>query len=1091
MAAQMRAHDWASTPLGPPEFWPDGLKVPVRIMLTSRFEMWLGWGPDLAFFYNDAYRPTLGDKHPTALGRPTRDVWPEIFDRLVGRFTSVMRDGIATWDKALLLLLERSSFPEETYHTFSYSPLWGDEGRVEGLMCVVSEETERIISERRLETLHAMATSLLSARTRDDVCRGVIAALGTNQQDFPFSWIHMFDEASAETSALANAPWPFESVIADAAPVRIALEGLLDDPPRGAWAVPPTEALLVPILKAGQTRPSGALVLGLNPYRRQDAELQGFAELLAGQIAGVLGTVDALRMEAQEIERLRQLFEQSPSFMAILRGPLHRFELVNPAYAQLVAHRDVVGKMVRDAIPEVEGQGFFELLDRVYQTGQSFTGRAAPITLQTSPSAVPEKRFLDFLYQPIRDAEGVVTGIFVEGIDVTVAHDAVIALRQSEAEFRTLAEAVPNHVWAAQPDGMLDWFNSRVYQYSGAEPGDLLGTGWASIVHPEDRQPTGERWAASLASGETYEAEFRLRRADGTYRWHIARAVPICPNDRTITRWVGTNTDIEDQKQAAQALSDLNATLELQVAERTAELCASEMRLRTIFETSYQHQGLLTPDGIVLDANATLLDSIHSTLKDVVGRPFWETPWFSGTPGMGDIMQRALTAVARGEGFRKEIHLNLPEGGWRWFDLTMRPNRDESGEIISIIPEAVDVTERRRAEEALRQAQKMEAIGHLTGGVAHDFNNLLQVISGNLELLSPTVLGNDRAERRVTNAQVAVNRGSKLASQLLAFGRRQALEPRVVNIGRLVAGMDAILRGAIGEAIEIETIIAAGLWNTLVDPTQIENAILNLGLNGRDAMDGSGKLTIDVCNAYLDDTYAEAHGDIAAGQYVMLAVSDTGIGMPPDIVARVFEPFFSTKPEGRGTGLGLSMVYGFVKQSGGHVKVYSEVGHGSTIKLYLPRAREKEDAIDVEETLPLAGGSETVLVVEDDEHVRGAVVDMLRDLGYRVHTAQEADAALRMLEAGLAPDLLFTDVVMPGPLKSTELAARARQILPAMGILFTSGYTDNAIVHGGRLDAGTELLAKPYTRAALARKIRHVLGSRSAARHAVRPSLPA
>eukprot|EP01035_Chromulina_nebulosa_P069573 gene69573-biopygen41890 len=237
----------------------------------------------------------------------------------------------------------------------------------------------------------------------------------------------------------------------------------------------------------------------------------------------------------------------------------------------------------------------------------------------------------------------------------------------------------------------------------------------------------------------------------------------------------------------------------------------------------------------------------------------------------------------------------------------------------------------------------MEAVGQLTGGVAHDFNNLLQVISGNMELLSRDVAGNPSAERRVGNAKLAVSRGAKLASQLLAFGRRQALEPKVINIGRLVSGMDEMLRRSLGEAIEIETVISGGLWNTLVDPTQIENALLNLAINARDAMNGDGKLTIEVGNAFLDDAYARRHAEVAPGQYVLLAVTDTGSGMAPDVLARVFEPFFSTKPEGRGTGLGLSMVYGFVKQSNGHIKIYSEIGQGTTIKLYLPRVEQSED----------------------------------------------------------------------------------------------------------------------------------------------------
>ena len=389
-----------------------------------------------------------------------------------------------------------------------------------------------------------------------------------------------------------------------------------------------------------------------------------------------------------------------------------------------------------------------------------------------------------------------------------------------------------------------------------------------------------------------------------------------------------------------------------------------------------------------------------------------------------------------------------------------------------------EIGERRAAEVALQRAQKMESIGKLTGGVAHDFNNLLQIVSGNLQLLQSDVTGNERAERRIANAMAGVQRGAKLASQLLAFGRRQPLEPKVINIGRLIVGMEELLRRSIGEAVEMETVVSGSLWNVFADPTQIENAVLNLAINARDAMDGHGKLTIEVQNAFLNDDYAAKAADIAPGQYVMIAVSDTGSGISPDIIEQVFEPFFTTKAEGKGSGLGLSMVYGFVKQSGGHVKIYSEIGEGTTLKLYLPRVHDSEDVVSGPELLDMSGGTETILVVEDDEEVRATVSELLRELGYDVLTARDAASALPILESGVKIDLLFTDVVMPGPLRSPELARKAKQRIPDIGILFTSGYTENAIVHGGRLDPHVSLLTKPYTRQMLAARIREALNKR-------------
>jgi len=386
--------------------------------------------------------------------------------------------------------------------------------------------------------------------------------------------------------------------------------------------------------------------------------------------------------------------------------------------------------------------------------------------------------------------------------------------------------------------------------------------------------------------------------------------------------------------------------------------------------------------------------------------------------------------------------------------------------------------EQRETAAALAQSQKMEAVGKLTGGVAHDFNNVLQVIGGNLQLAVQESNSNESLTRRLACAHEAVERGAKLASQLLAFARRQPLEPVALDVSRLLRSSDDMLRRMLGETIELETVVSGGLWNTLADPNHLQNVIVNLAINARDAMDGAGRLTIEAGNAMLDDEYTRHHDDLASGQYVMIAVSDTGCGMTPEILARAFEPFYTTKPEGRGTGLGLSMAYGFMKQTGGHIKLYSEQGHGTTVKLYLPRSMADE-AVRVEAVNdPVTGGTETILVVEDDSNVRATAVDMLTQLGYQVLKAVDAQSALSVLESGVHVDLLFSDVVMPGPMRSVELARRAKEMLPALEVLFTSGYTENAIVHGGRLDPGVALISKPYRRDALACKVRWMFRTR-------------
>lgn len=390
------------------------------------------------------------------------------------------------------------------------------------------------------------------------------------------------------------------------------------------------------------------------------------------------------------------------------------------------------------------------------------------------------------------------------------------------------------------------------------------------------------------------------------------------------------------------------------------------------------------------------------------------------------------------------------------------------------------VAQSRQSEEALRQAQKMETIGQMTGGVAHDMNNLLLIIQASLERLERHVPArNQAAAKAVQMALHGVERATALTGQLLAFSRRQALDPKPVETNRLVRGMSDLLRRTLGETIAIETVLAGGLWRTFADPNQIESAVLNLAVNARDAMPEGGRLTIETANAHLDEAYAAAHQEVVPGQYVLIAVSDTGSGMSQEAIAKAFEPFFTTKEPGQGTGLGLSQVYGFVKQSAGHVKIYSEPGAGTTVRIYLPRHFGTEMPAEIEPRAAAVPSerAETVLVVEDDEDVRASGVESLRELGYRVVEAPDGPAALQLLEADPSIRLLFTDVGLPGGQDGRQLADAARRRWPDLKVLFTTGYARNAIVHQGRLDPGVELIVKPYTHSALAAKIRAVLDS--------------
>jgi signal transduction histidine kinase/CheY-like chemotaxis protein len=409
-------------------------------------------------------------------------------------------------------------------------------------------------------------------------------------------------------------------------------------------------------------------------------------------------------------------------------------------------------------------------------------------------------------------------------------------------------------------------------------------------------------------------------------------------------------------------------------------------------------------------------------------------------------------------------------------NVVIQPMYDRSGAHIGFAKITRDITQRRELDERLRQSQKMEAIGQLTGGVAHDFNNHLTVIFASLDIAQGTMTNHDRLAQALDSAVKAAERAASLTAQLLAFARRQPLKPEAIDVARLLARSSDLLDRVLGERIGTETIRSGGLWQAYCDTAQLETALLNLAVNARDAMPDGGKLTLEAANAYLDDDYAASNPDVNAGAYVMVAVTDTGVGMSREIIERAFDPFFTTKPEGQGTGLGLSQVFGFIKQSGGHVKLYSEVGQGTAVKLYIPKASGGSVVVfdtPADEQAP-NGTGETVLVVEDDEDVRSAAAAMIGELGYSVIAADGPEQALRIL-AERPVALVFTDVVMPGPITSRELADRARALQPAVKVLFTSGYTQNAVVHGGRLDDGVELISKPYRREQLARRLRRLL----------------
>ena len=1044
------------TPLGNIDRWSPSLRSLVSLVLDSPLAMTVLWGPDLVQVHNDAYSALCGRRHPRALGQATRDCWPEVWAFNAPIYEAVLRGETRTFTDQLLTT-DRNGHSQDGWFDLVYSPLREEGGGVAGVLVTVVETTERVLADRRI---------------------------------------------------------------------------------------------------------------------------------------------------ASERERLARMFEQAPGFIALLEGPDHVFEFANAAYRQLVGQRDVVGLPMREALPEVEGQGFVELLDRVVATGEPHSGRAVPISLQPLPGAPIEDRFVDFIYQPVFEATGAVSGIFVEGYDVTdrvrinaelrkserryreivegaedfaivsldgkgtisdwnsgaehilgwtreeavgqqfslfftpedgadgvpeaeiaraqsdgravderwhlkrdgsrfwgsgltmrldgggflkmfrdrtAEHEAEAALRTSEERFRLMADVSPHILWITDGEGREVYFNKRWDEYTGGTLATTASEIAADRLHPDDAGPTMVAFLAARAPGGVYEVEHRIRSKTGEYRWFMVRGkAQRDPDTQEVIRWYGASVDIHDRREveAALRLSEgqlraLNADLEAEVAARTAvrtrvwEVTPDLMSVTSLDDGCYEH------------VNPAWESVLGWQAAEMEGRSFADFVH----PDDLAISVEALEQVRRGEPVLNFVNRHRhKDGSWRWLSSVGVP------EGRRIYASTRDVTAAREqaealaeAEEALRQSQKMEAVGHLTGGLAHDFNNLLAGISGSLELISKRIAQGRVAEvdRYLVGARDSTTRAAALTHRLLAFSRRQTLAPKPINTGLLVTGMEDLIRRTVGPEIEIECDLGENVWAVEVDPNQLENALLNLAINACDAMPDGGRITIEIANRDFDGRGANVQS-LSSGQYVALRVSDTGTGMAPEVIARAFDPFFTTKPIGLGTGLGLSMVYGFARQSGGQARIHSQVGQGTTISLYLPRYLGAANTVEtaaatVSDEAVHAVHGETVLVIDDEPLVRMLVVDALTELGYIAIEASDGAEGLNVLRSNARVDLLVTDVGLPGGLNGRQVADAARDLRPGLPVLFITGYAETAVLNHGHLDPGMHIITKPFEVDDVARRIRAIL----------------
>jgi PAS domain S-box-containing protein len=1152
-ARAILANDWSTGSPGPIDAWPSHLQLAASLLTRSPTPMALLWGKTGALIYNDGYARVLGNRHPEALGRNLADVWPEAADFNLGVLRSV-QEGQSLSYRDISFLLTRDGMERRSWFDLDYSPVFDDDGEVAGTLAVVIEKTELVLMTEAFE---------------------------------------------------------------------------------------------------------------------------------------------------RERQQFVALFEQAPTFMAILRGPEHRIERMNPGCARLVGHRDVLGKTVAEALPEAKGQGFIDLLDKVFSSGEAIAGTGARYTMQLEPGGPVTERFVDFVYQPLKDADGSVASIFVEGVDVTARetaasskresdarnrqildsavdyaivafdlegrvtrwnegarrvlgwteadmlgqdgscfftpedqatgrlrtemrcalaqgagnaerwhvrksgerfwasgemtpirdeqgvaigfvkvlrdrteqHRAAQALRESRqqlekaqavggvgtfavdlasgmlmgtsgfnrifglpdheqmpvaalealvlqedaavpsaasmrrgqpvpmnaeyrirragdgalrwiagkaeferdeagrtsrlvgvvqditdrkaaeqavqesaAQFRLLAQAMPNHVWTATPDGNQTWFNDQVYEYSGADACAFDGDGWTAIVHPEDRPGAMALWQQCVALGTPYETEYRILRADGQYLWHLVRASPLRGADGTINLWIGANTDIHERKLLeAQNTRDRNRIWSL----------SQELMLICDFK------------GVISAVNPATTRQLGWSEEEMVGRAladFLHPEDLASTAAEVGKLSAGIKTLAFENRYR---HSN---GGYLLLSWTAVPD----GGMIHAV--ARDITRERSAEDALRQSQKLEAIGQLTGGVAHDFNNLLAIMRSSIDLLRLVQLTDERRRRYMTAISDAITRATKLTGQLLAFARRQALQPVVFDVRQNMEMVSEMVGSITGARIVREVRLDDADCLVHADPNQFDTAIVNLAVNARDAMDGCGRLSMSVSR--VSQIPAGRGNPLVTGEFVAVSIADTGVGIPSQFLTRIFEPFFTTKGTGQGTGLGLSQVFGFTKQSGGEILVESEVGVGTVFTLYLPRTIQpaRQPEMPAGDSVIVKGPGGRILIVEDNADVALSVEQTVEELGYVPLVVNSAEAALSELAQDASRfAAVFSDVVMAG-MNGIDLGKAVRRLHPALPFVLSSGYS---YVLAMNPDHGFTLLPKPYALEELASTLEEAIAGTS------------
>jgi len=1133
MATLCRRHDWASTPLGPVDEWPLSLKTIVRTILSSRHPMILWWGPELIQVYNDAYRPSLGaeGRHPSALGAPGRECWEEIWDVIGPDIDQVVSGGGATWHEDLLVPITRNRGVEDVYWSYGYSPVTGDDGTIQGVLVVCQETTDRVQAERRLQAVAERLSTTLESIT------DAFLSLDT-------AWRFTFLNSEAERvlerrreELLGRVVWDeFPEAVGSAfhteyhRAVRERETTRFEEyfPPLDRWfevhAYPSDEGLAV-------------YFQDITRRVRTERHLLERERLLgiAGRMARLGGW--SADLQSDRVDWSNEVCDIHEVPHGTTPTVDEAIEYYAPQWRSLI--REAFTRCAR------EGVAFDLDLQVITESGRLIWVRA--------------------IGEAVRSEGGTILSVQGAFQDIQKHKAAEEELRESDRRFRELAESMPLIVWSADPDGRVDYQTQAMHEFSGLGPDELAGDAWFEAVHPDDRAATARAWTRSLETGEPYESEFRIRRHDGEWRWHLTRANPFRAEDGTILKWYGSSTDIHEQLEltsSAEALAlRLTTTLESitdafylldaewrlaflnEEAERVLERRRDEILGRKLWEAFPATVGTVLEEEYrraIQDGSTASFRYFYPPLErwfDIRAYPSTEglAVYFRDITAeraaelqlrdQAELLDRAQDAIlvrqldhtleywnagaeriygwsreeALGKSVRDLLYRDpaafdrataavLESGEWSGELEHLRKGgtvitvegrwslvRDDDSVPRKILSINTDITERKKLLGQFLRAQRMESIGTLAGGVAHDLNNVLAPI-----LLSIAMLKEDTDDPStleiLDTIEGSARHGSEMVQQVLGFARGLDRSDVKVELPRIIGDLGRFVRDTFPKNIALVREIPGDLWPLTGDPTQLHQVFMNLFVNARDAMPSGGTIVVQAENVELDDNYAAMGSQASAGPYVMVSVADTGAGMSAEVADQIFDPFFTTKEVGQGTGLGLATVAAIVRSHGGFVNVYSELGSGTTFRLYLPARDVAADEPEPEDShVPPRGQGELVLVVDDEQSIREVARRTLEAFGYRVITATDgADAVAVYARRGEEIDVVLTDVVMPimdGPATIRAL----RRMDPEVRIIAASGLG----THGGIarfVDEGvTHFLAKPYTAENLLETLHRVL----------------